>query len=89
MYAFSPHTRNRRAPGHGGVFFPVNTVPVWMVALSKINPVTYGVDTIRQIFLGAGPARASLGVTVLGHTMTLTEDLAVVGVVGVILLAVA
>ncbi|MGE5333187.1 MAG: ABC transporter permease [Nitrososphaerota archaeon] len=35
-----------------GVFFPVNTVPTWMAVLSKINPVTYGVDAIRQIFLG-------------------------------------
>jgi ABC-2 type transport system permease protein len=72
-----------------GVFFPVNSVPAWMAVLSKINPVTYGVDAIRQIFLGSGPAQAGLGVTVLGHTMTLAEDIAVVGVVGIILLAAA
>jgi len=70
-----------------GVFFPVDTVPTWMAVLSKVNPVTYGVDAIRQIFLGSGPARAGLGVTVLGHTMTLVEDVAVVGVVGILLLA--
>ncbi len=70
-----------------GVFFPVNTVPVWMAVLSKINPVTYGVDAIRQIFLGSGPAGAGLGVTVLGHTMTLAEEVAIVGTLGVLLLA--
>jgi ABC-2 type transport system permease protein len=70
-----------------GVFFPVDSVPVWMEVLSKINPVTYGVDAIRQIFLGAAPAGVGLGVTVLGHTMTLGEEIAVVSALGVILLA--
>jgi ABC-2 type transport system permease protein len=72
-----------------GVFFPVNTVPTWMAVLSKVNPVTYGVDAIRQIFLGSGPARAGLGVSVLGHTMTLVEDVAIVAVVSVALLIAA
>jgi ABC-2 type transport system permease protein len=72
-----------------GVFFPVNTVPTWLAVLSKVNPVTYGVDAIRQIFLGSGPARAGLGVSVLGHTMTLAEDVAIVGVVTVVLLLAA
>jgi ABC-2 type transport system permease protein len=70
-----------------GVFFPVDRVPVWMEILSKANPVTYGVDAIRQVFLGSGPAGAGLGVTVLGHTMAIGEEVAVVGALGVILLA--
>jgi ABC-2 type transport system permease protein len=57
-----------------GVFFPVDSVPLWMEILSKINPVTYSVDAIRQIFLGPAPAEAGLGMTVLGHTMTLAEE---------------
>jgi ABC-2 type transport system permease protein len=69
-----------------GVFFPVDTVPTWMAFLSKLNPVTYGVDAIRQIFLGSLPAGAGLGVTVALHTMTLVEDVVVVAVLGVILL---
>ena len=68
-----------------GVFFPVDSVPLWMAVLSKVNPVTYGVDAIRQVFLGSGPAGAGLGVTVLGHTMTLAEEVMVVSVLGVIL----
>ena len=69
-----------------GVFFPVDSVPVWMEVLSKANPVTYGVDAIRQVFLGDGPALSGLGVTVLGRTMTLAEDVAIIAVVGTVLM---
>ncbi|MEX2546214.1 MAG: ABC transporter permease [Chloroflexota bacterium] len=69
-----------------GVFFPVNNVPVWLEVISKINPLTYGVDAIRQIFLGSN---AALGVTVLGHTMTKLEEFAVVGGLSAILLGAA
>jgi ABC-2 type transport system permease protein len=72
-----------------GVFFPVDSVPTWMAVLSKVNPVTYGVDAIRQLFLGSGPAAAGLGVTVLGHTMTLAEEVSLVGVLGFLLMAAA
>lgn len=72
-----------------GVFFPVDSVPQWMEVLSKINPVTYGVDGIRQVFLGSDPAAGGLGVTVFGHTMTIAQELAVVGALGAVLLAAA
>lgn len=81
-----------------GVFFPVNNVPGWMEVISKIDPLTYGVDAIRQIFLGGkivevgglmGEAGTAIGVTVFGHTMTVLEDVLVVVVMGVILLATA
>jgi ABC-2 type transport system permease protein len=66
-----------------GVFFPVNDVPQWLAVVSKLNPLTYGVDAIRQIFLGTS---SGLGVVVLGHTMTIAQEVAVVGIMGVILL---
>jgi ABC-2 type transport system permease protein len=72
-----------------GVFFPVDSVPLWMEVASKVNPVTYGVDAIRQVFLGSGPASAGLGVTVFGHTMSFVEEVAMVGVLGVLLMAAA
>jgi ABC-2 type transport system permease protein len=34
-----------------GAFFPLNGVPIWMEVLAKINPVTYGVDPLRQVAL--------------------------------------
>jgi ABC-2 type transport system permease protein len=80
----------------GGVFFPVNRVPTWLGVISKVNPVTYGADAIRHLFLdrlvtasqptGGAP---SLGVTVLGHTMTVMEDLALVAALGTVLMTAA
>ena len=70
-----------------GVFFPVNNVPTWLEVFSKANPLTYGVDAIRQLFL-AGSADVT-GVTVFGHTMTVLQDLAVVACFGTILLLLA
>ncbi len=68
-----------------GIFYPVNNVPVWMEVVSKANPLTYGVDAIRQLFLGAEGA-VTLGVTVFGHTMTVLEDVLIVTAFGVVLL---
>jgi ABC-2 type transport system permease protein len=70
-----------------GVFFPIGTVPVWMRVLSKINPVTYGLDAIRHIFLGTRLAAAGLGVTVFDHSMTVGQEVAIVGALGGILVA--
>lgn len=70
-----------------GVFFPVNNVPTWMEVISKINPLTYGVDAIRQLFLGQ--AGNAIGVTVFGHTMTILQDVLVVVILGVVLLSIA
>jgi ABC-2 type transport system permease protein len=70
-----------------GVFFPVNNVPTWLSVLSKIDPVTYGVDAIRQLFLGGSAAGSSIiGVTIFGHTMTMWQDLGIVAGFGAILM---
>ena len=66
-----------------GVFFPVNNVPLWMEVISKLNPLTYGVDAIRQVFLGSG---LGLGVTVFGHTMSVAEEALMIGALGVVML---
>lgn len=34
-----------------GAFFPLRDVPIWMEWLAKVNPVTYGVDPMRQVAL--------------------------------------
>jgi len=67
-----------------GVFFPVNNVPAWMEVISKVNPLTYGVDAIRQIFLGSA---RGLGVAVFGHTMTVLPEVALIGVLAAVLLS--
>ncbi len=67
-----------------GVFFPVEGLPVWMNVLVKINPATYAIAPIRQVMLGTA-ADSSLGVTVLGHTMSLWDNVAVVVVFGIVM----
>ena len=71
-----------------GVFYPVNNVPVWMEVISKINPLAYGVDAIRQIFLGS-EAASVVGVTIFGHTMTVWQDVLLVAAFGFVLLGLA
>jgi ABC-2 type transport system permease protein len=36
-----------------GALFPLRSVPLWMTWLSRIDPVTYGVDPLRQVALRA------------------------------------
>jgi ABC-2 type transport system permease protein len=43
-----------------GAFFPLTSVPLWMSFLAKINPLSYGVDAMRQILLGGQVAPAIL-----------------------------
>jgi len=68
-----------------GIFFPVSGVATWLEVLSKLNPVTYGIDAIRQVFLGTEVA----GVTVFGHTMGIVDSAIVVAMAGVVFLTIA
>ena len=81
-----------------GIFFPVNNVPNWLEIISKLNPLTYGVDAIRQLFLGgdlaatggvAGSSNFVIGVAIFGHTMSILEDVMIVATVGIMLLLAA
>lgn len=39
-----------------GAFFPLTNVPLWMTVLARSNPLTYGVDGMRQAILNGIPA---------------------------------
>lgn len=80
-----------------GVFFPVDSTPGWMAVVAKLNPVTYGVDAVRQVVLrntvtpesplpGGHP---DLGVTVFGQTLGVGAEALVVLVSGAVLVALA
>jgi len=71
-----------------GVFFPIGSAPAWLQVASKINPLTYGVDALRQIFLGTGGS-AELGVELFGRVMTIGQEVALMGGLGAVLLAIA
>ena len=68
-----------------GIFFPLTGMATWLEVLSKINPVTYGIDAIRQVFLGSEVA----GVIIFGHTMSIVESALLVLGVGFLLLTAA
>jgi ABC-2 type transport system permease protein len=40
-----------------GAFFPLTAVPRWMLVLSNLNPLTYGVDAFRQVILRGDVSR--------------------------------
>jgi ABC-2 type transport system permease protein len=69
-----------------GVFFPIQTAPEWLQVLSKFDPLTYGVDAIRQIMLGP---EAGLGVVVLGIKVNVVQEVAIIAAFAVVLLGAA
>ncbi len=71
-----------------GVFFPLQGLPVWMDILVKINPATYGIAPIRQVILGTAPG-APFGINLLGHTMSLWDNVAVLAVFGAAMILLA
>jgi len=72
-----------------GVFFPLQGLPAWMDILVKLNPATYGVAPIRQVMLGTS-ADSPFAINLLGRTMSLWDNIAVLAAFGaaVLLLAV-
>jgi len=44
-----------------GSFFPLTDVPLWMTVVSRIDPLTYGVDAFRSILLGDDMSPAIAG----------------------------
>ncbi len=75
-----------------GAFFPLNNVPNWLATVSKLNPLTYGVDAIRHAFLDhVGPPGAPgyVSLTMFGHPITMIDDALIVGIMGVGLLIAA
>ena len=71
-----------------GVFFPLQGLPVWMNTLVKINPATYGIAPIRQVVLGALPD-SPFGINLLGHSMSLWDNVAVLAVFGTVMILLA
>ncbi|MFC2001440.1 ABC transporter permease [Chloroflexota bacterium] len=71
-----------------GVFFPLEGLPAWMSILVKINPATYGIAPIRQVVLGDS-LDASFSLNVLGHTMSIWDNITVLATFGLIMILLA
>lgn len=48
-----------------GALFPIDKLPQWLSILTTIDPVTYGVDALRNIILGMGSHTLSLDLLIL------------------------
>jgi ABC-2 type transport system permease protein len=48
-----------------GALFPIDKLPQWLSILTTIDPVTYGVDALRNIILGIGSHTLGLDYTIL------------------------
>lgn len=70
------------------VMFPVETLPGWLATIVKINPVSYGVDAIRQAVMGV-EASAPFGIYLFDYRMPIILDVAVVAFFGIIMLSLA
>jgi len=70
------------------IMFPVEQLPTWLGTIVKINPVSYGVDAIRQSVMGS-TASAPYGISLFGYRMSVILDVAVIATFGIIMLALA
>jgi ABC-2 type transport system permease protein len=48
-----------------GAFFPLTSVPNWLAFIARINPLSYGVDAMRQIILASQIKAETLGAVTL------------------------
>ncbi|MEK7536114.1 MAG: ABC transporter permease [Patescibacteria group bacterium] len=76
-----------------GAFFPLRNLPAWLDILTKINPLSYGVDLLRRIsFEYSGlPTEAitALSPTINGNIVPIYLEYAVMAIFGIILIVFA
>jgi ABC-2 type transport system permease protein len=76
-----------------GALYPLNNLPSWLVVLTRLDPVTYGIDAIRRVVLAATgvpqPVIDQLGVTLFGRPLDPLLDASIVLALGLLLIAVA
>ncbi|ASN22836.1 ABC transporter [Streptomyces pluripotens] len=67
-----------------GALFPLRGLPIWLTVITRINPLTYAVDPLRQVVFTAqdmspaARARFPTGVTLFGYTLPLAAELGIV-----------
>lgn len=69
--------------------FPVERLPSWLGIPVRLNPVSYGIDSLRQAVLSPVEGVPSLGISLFGHTMSIGEDVAVLLVFGAVMASLA
>jgi len=76
-----------------GALFPVTGLPAWMTALTRVDPLSYGVDPIRRVVLDAsgvpGPVLDRLSMTFAGHVVPIALEVAILLGFGLVLMLIA
>ncbi len=78
-----------------GALFPLNGLPGWLQALTRLNPLTYAVAPLRQVVFSAQnmpPAareRFPANVELLGHTLSIGAEIAITAAFASVFLALA
>jgi ABC-2 type transport system permease protein len=55
-----------------GALFPLENLPEWLSVLTAVDPVTYGVDALRNLMFGSGTYGIELDLAILfGYTAAL------------------
>ncbi|GBD17694.1 hypothetical protein HRbin27_00179 [bacterium HR27] len=76
-----------------GALYPLNNLPSWLLVLTRIDPVTYGIDAIRRVVLSSTgvpqPVIDQLGVSLFGRPLDPLHDALIVLALGVVLIVIA
>jgi ABC-2 type transport system permease protein len=78
-----------------GALFPLQGLPTWLAAITKVNPVTYAVDPVRRIVMQAQDlppvvtARFGAGVELFGRVLPIGVEILVTTVFALVFLALA
>jgi ABC-2 type transport system permease protein len=76
-----------------GALFPVTGLPGWMTALTRLDPLSYGVDPLRRVMLEAtgvpAPVVDKLSMTLFGSVVPMWGEVAIMLAFGLVLMAIA
>lgn len=76
-----------------GALFPVTGLPAWMTALTRVDPLSYGVDPIRRVVLETSgvppPVVDNLSMTLGGQVVPIWLEVGIMLGVGLVLMAIA
>lgn len=67
-----------------GAIFPLQDLPTWLHVLTRVNPMSYGVDPVRRVLLGDAGA-----LTLGGDVLPIWSEALIVAGLGVAMLALA
>ncbi|MHB8451587.1 MAG: ABC transporter permease, partial [Mycobacteriales bacterium] len=78
-----------------GAMFPLRDLPVWLAVLTRVNPLTYAVDPLRQLVFAAqhvpaaALARFPTGVELFGYRLPIGLEFGFVAAFALVFLAAA